>query len=125
MPFPDPDNQFKEGESGNPHGRPKGSLNRSTIARKWLALLEKTDNQITGEKQELSQEELMTLAQILKAKKGDTKAYTALMDSGYGQPKQQISTEGITQIKIIRDSGNNSQSTPPEAGASPEGGETV
>ena len=28
---------FKKGESGNPNGRPKGSLNRSTVAKKWLS----------------------------------------------------------------------------------------
>jgi hypothetical protein len=27
---------FEQGESGNPNGRPKGSRNRSTIARLWL-----------------------------------------------------------------------------------------
>jgi hypothetical protein len=26
----------QKGEVRNPNGRPKGSLNRSTIARKWL-----------------------------------------------------------------------------------------
>lgn len=27
---------WSQGESGNPNGRPKGSRNRSTIARQWL-----------------------------------------------------------------------------------------
>ena len=27
---------YKKGQSGNPNGRPKGSKNRSTIAKKWL-----------------------------------------------------------------------------------------
>ena len=32
--------QYKSGESGNPTGRPKGSLNRKTIARIYLAYLQ-------------------------------------------------------------------------------------
>ena len=28
--------EFKKGVSGNPKGKPKGTLNRSTIAKKWL-----------------------------------------------------------------------------------------
>ena len=33
--------EFKKGQSGNPAGRPKGSKNRSTIAKKWLETMEK------------------------------------------------------------------------------------
>ena len=32
---------FEQGESGNPNGRPKGSRNRSTIARRWLEVNQK------------------------------------------------------------------------------------
>jgi hypothetical protein len=38
----------------------------------------------------MSQEDLMTLALIKKAREGDVNAYKALMDSGYGAPVQQI-----------------------------------
>ena len=31
--------EFKKGVSGNPKGKPKGTLNRSTIAKKWLEVL--------------------------------------------------------------------------------------
>jgi hypothetical protein len=83
-------NQFKKGESGNPNGRPKGSRNRSTIARKWLEVNQSLKNPLTGENETMSQEDLMTLALIKKARDGDTNAYKALMDSGYGAPIQQI-----------------------------------
>ena len=33
--------QYKSGESGNLSGIPKGSLNRKTVARMYLAFLEK------------------------------------------------------------------------------------
>jgi hypothetical protein len=45
---------------------------------------------ITGEQETMSQEDLMTLALIKKAREGDVAAYKALMDSGYGAPLQQI-----------------------------------
>ena len=81
---------FEQGESGNPNGRPKGSKNRSTIARQWLEVNQNLKNPLTGEQETMSQEDLMTLALIKKAREGDVSAYKALMDSGYGQPLQQI-----------------------------------
>lgn len=74
----------------NKEGRPKGSRNRSTIAREMLELLEKVRNPITGNTEELTQEQIMTLAVLAKGRKGDIRAYVALMDSAHGQPKQQI-----------------------------------
>jgi len=35
--------QYKRGESGNPSGHPKGSLNRKTVAREYLAFLQEVD----------------------------------------------------------------------------------
>ena len=32
--------QYKSDESGNPNGRPKGSLNRKKISREYLAFLQ-------------------------------------------------------------------------------------
>ncbi len=81
---------WSPGQSGNPNGRPKGSKNRSTIARKWLDSKEKFKNPLTGEIELLTQEDITTLAQILKAREGDTPAYKALEDSAYGAPVQQI-----------------------------------
>ena len=83
-------NPFKKGESGNPAGRPKGAKNRSTIARQWLEVNQSLKNPLTGEQELMSQEDLMTLAIIKKAREGDVAAYKALMDSGYGSPLQQI-----------------------------------
>ena len=83
---------WEKGESGNPNGRPKGSRNRSTIARQWLEVNQNLKNPLTGENQTMSQEDLMTLALIKKARDGDVGAYRALMDSGYGAPKQTTDT---------------------------------
>ena len=82
--------EYEKGESGNPKGRPKGAKNRSTIARYWLAVNQNLKNPLTGESETMSQEDLMTLALIKKAREGDVNAYKALMDSGYGAPIQQV-----------------------------------
>ena len=99
MPKPENiiDKQFQKGQSGNPNGRPKGSKNRSTIARQWLEVNQSLKNPLTGEQETMSQEDLMTLALIKKAREGDVNAYKALMDSGYGAPVQQIEQTNIEQ----------------------------
>ena len=94
---------WNKGESGNPNGRPKGSKNRSTIARRWLEVNQSLKNPLTGENETMSQEDLMTLALIKKAREGDVNAYKALMDSGYGAPLQQIDQsieQSITGIEV-------------------------
>lgn len=95
--MPNPENlkpAWKKGESGNPDGKPKGALNRSTIARKWLETGEPFKNPITGQEEFLSQEDIITLSQIKEARKGNTNAYRALLDSAHGQAKQTIDVEG-------------------------------
>jgi len=88
---------WQKGESGNPKGKPKGVKNRSTIARQWLEVNQNLKNPITGEQENMSQEDLITLAIIKKARDGDVNAYKALMDSGYGAPVQQIEQTNIEQ----------------------------
>ena len=88
---------FEKGESGNPNGRPKGAKNRSTIAKYCLDVNQNLKNPLTGENQTMSQEDLMTLALIKKARDGDVAAYKALMDSGYGAPIQQIEQTIVEQ----------------------------
>ena len=80
---------FKKGQSGNPSGRPKGSLNRSTIAKKWLEVFSQEELE-DGEVKWLSNEEAITLALIRKARNGDVNAYKALMDSAYGTAKDTV-----------------------------------
>ena len=89
--------RWEKGESGNPNGRPKGSKNRSTIARYWLEVQQNLKNPLTGQNETMSQEDLMTLALIKKAREGDVNAYKALMDSGYGAPVQEVTQTVIEQ----------------------------
>ena len=88
---------YKKGESGNPKGYPTGKKNRSTVARYWMEVNQKLKNPLTGTEETMSQEDLMTLALIKKARDGDVNAYKALMDSGYGAPIQQIEQTNIEQ----------------------------
>ena len=88
---------YKKGQSGNPKGRPVGSKNRSTIAKKWLGVEQDLKNPLTSEIEKMSQEDLMTLALIKKARDGDVQAYQKSMDSAYGQPLQQIEQTNIEQ----------------------------
>ena len=81
---------YKKGESGNPKGYPIGKKNRSTVARYWMEVNQKLKNPLTGTEETMSQEDLMTLALIKKAREGDVSAYRELMNSGYGAPVQQI-----------------------------------
>lgn len=84
---------FEKGKSGNPAGRPKGAKNRSTIAKYWLEQSQNMKNPLTLEMEELTQEDLITLSMIKKARKGSEMAYKSLMDSAYGTP---TSTQDIT-----------------------------
>jgi len=91
---------FKKGVSGNPKGYPKGVPNRSTIARKWLELTMNENNPLTNKIENLTQEDIITLKQIEKAKDGDSNAYKLLMDSTYGMPQQQTEVNStVTNIE--------------------------
>ena len=85
MPTPENIIPPKKGEVRNPNGKPKGTRNRSTIVREWLEVTQKLKNPITGENEELSQADMITLALISKARKGDVAAFKELMDSGFGK----------------------------------------
>jgi hypothetical protein len=94
--------KFEKGQSGNPNGRPVGSKNRSTIAKKWLELNTNETNPLTNQIENLSQEDIITLKQIEKAKDGDSNAYKLLMDSTYGMPQQQTEVNAIVTNKDFK-----------------------
>ena len=67
---------IQPGEVRNPNGRPKGSLNRSTIVKEILLGLH-----VSG----VTNAEAATIAVLEKALSGDTTAWEKLMDSGFGK----------------------------------------
>ncbi len=89
---------LEKGETANPNGRPKGTRNRATIVREWLETMESYVNPITKEKERLSQADIITLALINKARKGDVAAFKELMDSCFGKIANQIDVNDITPI---------------------------
>ena len=97
--------KWKEGESGNPSGRPVGSRNRATIVKEWLEAKKKAKNPLNEQEELLEVQDMITLAVIGKALKGDVNAYKELMDSAYGKllTTQDITTKGdkIQQLVTI------------------------
>jgi hypothetical protein len=83
--------KFKKGQSGNPKGRKPGTPNARTIIKRWLEAQEKAKNPISGKVENLSQMDIITLAQLIKARKGDTMAFRELLDRAEGKATQPIS----------------------------------
>lgn len=74
--------------SPNPKGPGRGYLQTKTIIRRWLSAREMAKNPVSGEQEELTQLDIITLMQLVKARKGDTNAFNALLDRTDGKPKQ-------------------------------------
>jgi hypothetical protein len=89
---------FEKGKSGNPDGKPVGTKNRSTIARKILEMrsilpverMKALKAQFPEIADNMTVEEIMTIVMAEGAMSGDDKSYKAVMDSAYGAPKQEI-----------------------------------
>ena len=90
----------KAGEIRNPKGRGKGVRNRATIVKEWLMVEQKFKNPLTGQEEILSQADIMTLAVINKARKGDVIAFRELMDSGFGKNQEIVKNE-ISVLKPL------------------------
>jgi hypothetical protein len=80
----------KKGEVRNPKGKPKGTLNRSTLLKKWLAVQMDIKRPDTGDKEKMQLFDAITLAVIQKALKGDINAYKEIMDSIHGKVTDKV-----------------------------------
>ena len=91
----------KKGDIRNPKGRGH-ARGRATIVREWLMVEQKFKNPLTGQEEILSQADIMTLAVINKARKGDVIAFRELMDSGFGKVTEIIQSEiKVDPLRII------------------------
>lgn len=83
----------------------KGIPHSKTRLRRLLELTENLTNPITHEVEGFTVLEQLDLAQIIKARKGDTKAYNAILDRLEGKPQQTIdhTTDGesLNNIGLI------------------------
>ena len=91
----------KKGEIRNPRGRGH-ARGRATIVKEWLMVEQKFKNPLTGQEEILSQADIMTLAVINKARKGDVVAFRELMDSGFGKVTEIIQSEiKVDPLRIV------------------------
>ena len=99
MPFPNKDTQFKPGQSGNPDGKPKGTLSLSTHIQNllndedfsaWVSDPKVGVREVTG-----APMKAIVQALIVKAINGDTKAFDMLGKYGYGS-KVDVTSNGET-----------------------------
>lgn len=81
---------FQKGKSGNPNGKEKGTLNRSTLLKKWLA--------VEGENGTV--EDDVILALIREATKGNVKAIQEIQDSVYGKIKDELEANATVKVEV-------------------------
>lgn len=86
--------KWKPGQSGNPGGRPKGSLNSKTYLKKWLEMGIETKNPVTKLKEEMPVIEAATVALIGQALAGNVGAYKEIMDRFEGRVNQRVEMTG-------------------------------
>lgn len=86
---------FPKGVSGNPAGKPKGTLNRSTIVKQALLAIQAGEHQTVFDK--------MTAKLIENViAKGDVQAYNALADSAFGKITDKVENRHVfTQMGSV------------------------
>jgi hypothetical protein len=119
MPRKPPPNgvKFQKGQSGNPLGKPKGIRDRKTIIKQWLDVVTDTKNPLSGKKEKLTQEDLIVIAQVLRAqKKADPKSFELLMDSRHGKLETKNSHSFTPSAKFKEELGSilGNDYTPPD-----------
>lgn len=99
--------QFKKGQSGNPNGRPKGSLNRALVIARILAeQITITEN---GQKRTITKFEAAVKQVVHKAIGGDPRAMDQVMrmsqmldgDPGEGGPSRVLSEADLAVMASL------------------------
>lgn len=92
-----------KGETLNPKGRGKGTLNTKTILTKWLSQQVKMRNPATQKEEKMTAIDAITIAMIGQAMSGDTRAYQVLMDRLEGKPAQRVELTGEEGGPIVQE----------------------
>ena len=95
-PNPNKDTQFKDGESGNPNGRPLGQRNYATIYKEALIKLAELNHKSPEEL-----EEEIVSAGLLNARKGNYQFYKDVLDRIHGTAQNNVNVSGEITSKII------------------------
>lgn len=84
--------------------KPKGVPHSKTRLKRLLELTENLTNPITKEIEGFSVAEQLDLAQIIKARQGDTRAYNSILDRLEGKPDQamEVTTENKTVVEVLK-----------------------
>ena len=98
MPHPENIIPPKKGEIRNPKGKAPGTLNRSTILKKWITVKTKLKNPITKKEEPGTIEDMIALALLKKAMEGDVAAIREVYDTLYGKIKEKLDVEKINII---------------------------
>jgi len=103
--MPKEDTQFKKGQSGNPKGRPKGSISYTDALKRVLAA-EKMSVELTvnGKKKHIDVVsngknfyDGIAVVQIMEALKGNMQAIKDISDRVEGKPMQKVETKDVSQ----------------------------
>lgn len=92
---------WPKGVSGNPAGRPPGTKDKSTIAKKWLEATSRGENYITKQMEDLSEEDWQILSLIKQGRRGNTQAIKMLFDLVYGPMDKNINHTGSLSLQQI------------------------
>jgi len=98
--------QFSSDNQPENNGRKPGIKNRSTIIKQIFTMVGVLPDEmynalkevIPSIEQQMTLEEILSIAQIAQGMKGDTSAYKAVMDSAYGAPKQEVAMKGNLEL---------------------------
>ena len=83
------------------NGRPKGKLNRSTLFAKWAEIETKQTNPLTNQVEGQTQDDIIILSLINKARKGDVAAIKEWLDNRFGKIKEVHEIETIDKSKEL------------------------